>query len=664
MFGPKRKTTGARDKGTSKRSRSQGSSDKAVPSVSIRDLFAASHQRSTAPKAKASFQDQLDEAIRLSSEEHKKHFNATNRIQDELDEAIRLSKAYHDNVAIRSSAEATSSLPARNTAVPESCPVCLTNVAANTLDQFEEHVNACIDALEKPVREESSNVAPEEVSEEALETGTSRPASATEAESPPPAVFHELNQVENQSQDALEASMKGKERAQPAVRRLGYEKPAPMTASMPVSDQENAPTLAVNGPSTVMQSRSCPFYKRIQDTPYVVDAFSYGKIQTCEGYFLSHFHSDHYHGLNKTWTHGPIYCSTVTAKLVVQQLAVAPNYLQPLPMNQACPIDESLDVTLIDANHCPGSVLFLFKHQQRGIPPRYYLHTGDFRACPKMVLHPAIQEANRAGIQVLYLDTTYLSPSHSFPAQEEAIGAACQVVQDCVAGKSQQGQGRLSSWLAPRSVESATDTIKDRLLVVVGTYLIGKEKLVYQLAKLLDSKIYANNAKRRILSCQDNPDLLSLLTDQPREAQVHIVPLSQIKLEALQEYLEPLKSDFTRVIAFRPTGWTFRGSASSTTASSTLAHITAMPPASQKLVLQPQTKSTPTIQMYGVPYSEHSSFRELAAFIGSLDIRRIIPTVNVARAETRQKMAGFLDAWRKERKQGGEPIPYRSQDYW
>lgn len=68
--------------------------------------------------------------------------------------------------------------------------------------------------------------------------------------------------------------------------------------------------------------------------------------------------------------------------------------------------------------------------------------------------------------------------------------------------------------------------------------------------------------------------------------------------------------------------------------------------------------------MYGVPYSEHSSFRELAAFIGSLDIRRIIPTVNVGRPETRQKMAGFLDAWKKERKQGGEPIPYRNQDYW
>jgi DNA cross-link repair 1A protein len=31
--------------------------------------------------------------------------------------------------------------------------------------------------------------------------------------------------------------------------------------------------------------------------------------------------------------------------------------------------------------------------------------------------------------------------------------------------------------------------------------------------------------------------------------------------------------------------------------------------------------------LYGVPYSEHSSFRELRAFVAGLPARRVVPTV-------------------------------------
>jgi hypothetical protein len=161
-----------------------------------------------------------------------------------------------------------------------------------------------------------------------------------------------------------------------------------------------------------------------------VDAFSYGKIDDCTGYFLSHFHSDHYTRLSSNWRHGPIYCSKVTANLVAQKLQVDPQWIRPLPMDVECKIENSdVAVTLIDANHCPGSAILLFKvPQSNGSGHLRYLHTGDFRACPKMCLHPEILQPINPHIDILYLDTTYLNPRYAFPAQEESIRAACDIV--------------------------------------------------------------------------------------------------------------------------------------------------------------------------------------------------------------------------------------------
>ena len=81
--------------------------------------------------------------------------------------------------------------------------------------------------------------------------------------------------------------------------------------------------------------------------------------------------------------------------------------------------------------------------------------------------------------------------------------------------------------------------------------------------------------------------------------------------------------------------------------------------------LRPMRNSTPTHQLFGVPYSEHSSFFELTCFALSLDWGRIIATVNMESEKSRGKILTWIDRWDAERKKRGkEIVPYRSVYYW
>ena len=84
-------------------------------------------------------------------------------------------------------------------------------------------------------------------------------------------------------------------------------------------------------------------------------------------------------GLGSGFSSGTIYCSHVTANLLIRDMRVNPGCIRALPLDTELLI-EGISVTLIDANHCPGAVLLLFKTP----PPKgsIYKHQVTFGLIP------------------------------------------------------------------------------------------------------------------------------------------------------------------------------------------------------------------------------------------------------------------------------------------
>ncbi|XP_048557237.1 DNA cross-link repair protein SNM1 [Triticum urartu] len=340
---------------------------------------------------------------------------------------------------------------------------------------------------------------------------------------------------------------------------------------------------------------ACPFYKKIPGTPFTVDAFRYGAVEGCSAYFLSHFHYDHYGGLTKKWCHGPIYCTALTARLVKMLLSIDSAYVCPLELDTEYVID-GVKVTFLEANHCPGAALIHFRLSDG----KTYLHTGDFRASKSMQLHPLLQTGR---ISLLYLDTTYCNPKYKFPPQEDVIDFVVRTAQ--------------------RYLKKQPKT-----LIVVGAYSIGKENVYLAISQALEVPIYTDASRRRILHSFGWPDLSKRISSCNQSSPLHVLPLASLQHENLKKYLETLDQRFLAVLAFRPTGWTFSEAAGK-----------------ELDLIKPSSRGRVTI--YGVPYSEHSSFSELRDFLKFLRPQKVIPTVNVGNAANRDKMQAYFREWLK-----------------
>nr|XP_043615439.1 DNA ligase 6 isoform X2 [Erigeron canadensis] len=331
-----------------------------------------------------------------------------------------------------------------------------------------------------------------------------------------------------------------------------------------------------------------PLPKLIPHTKFIVDGFRFSGDHSVS-YFLSHFHSDHYTGLNSTWSKGIIYCSHVTAKLLVQILKVSEAFVVSLPLSQTVLVDRC-EVTLVDANHCPGAVQFLFKIPVgEGDSYERYVHTGDFRFSSSMVLDRNLGEF--VGADAVFLDTTYCNPKYVFPLQQESIDYVVSVIN---------------------KYKGENEGERKSILFLIATYVIGKEKILVEVSRRCGRKIYVDDKKMGILQTLGFGDD-GVFTDKECESDVHVIgwnvlgetwPYFRPNFVKMKEVMEA--RGYSKVVGFVPTGWTYEV---------------------KRNKFAMRTKDQ--FEIHLVPYSEHSNYEELREYVKFLRPKRVIPTVGV-----------------------------------
>ncbi|XP_020554748.1 DNA ligase 6 isoform X2 [Sesamum indicum] len=353
-----------------------------------------------------------------------------------------------------------------------------------------------------------------------------------------------------------------------------------------------------------------PHSKLIPKTRFIVDGFKHADPNFSVSYFLSHFHSDHYTGLSPQWSNGIIYCSSITANLLHQILKIPQPFIFPLPLSQPVIIDGA-EVWLVDANHCPGAVQFLFKVPgscDRGagssgvVTFEKYVHTGDFRYCDEMKNESAVSEF--IGADAVFLDTTYCNPKFVFPSQEESIDYIVGVIERI--GVENEG------------------VVAKNVLFLVATYVIGKERILVEISRRCKRKIHVSARKMAVLSALGFGES-GVFTEDELESDVHVVgwnvlgetwPYFRPNFVKMKEIMS--ERGYSKVVGFVPTGWTYEVKQNKFS-----------------------VRSKDSFEIHLVPYSEHSNYDELREFVKFLKPKRVIPTVgaDVEKVDSKQAIS-------------------------
>jgi DNA cross-link repair 1A protein len=148
------------------------------------------------------------------------------------------------------------------------------------------------------------------------------------------------------------------------------------------------------------------------------------------------------------------------------------------------------------------------------------------------------------------MDNTYGNPKYRFPTQEKTIDTLASLIRKLESGKSIEtivrNQRTIMSCFEPSRSQ------KPKILVVMGTYTIGKEKIALGLAHNLDCLIYASDSKREILGLLDNMELSKRLTSDSNSAKIHIVKMDQLNKVYLTEIAQK-HSGIDLILAIKPT---------------------------------------------------------------------------------------------------------------
>ncbi|KAL6845272.1 hypothetical protein ACP4OV_024767 [Aristida adscensionis] len=331
---------------------------------------------------------------------------------------------------------------------------------------------------------------------------------------------------------------------------------------------------------------SVPPTALIPGSRFLVDAFRHaGDFSVA--YFLSHFHSDHYAGLGQHWRRGLVFCSAPTARLLASVLSVPPQLIVALEVGVRVTVD-GWGVIAVDANHCPGAVQLLFASP--GPNAERYVHTGDFRYTESMRRDPHLLDF--VGADAVFLDTTYCNPKFTFPPQEESVDYVVNAIK--------------------RAKEESA-VAGERVLCLIATYVVGKERILLEVAQQCGCLIHVDSRKMEILTVLGFGGENRVFTEDAAATDVHVIgwnvlgetwPYFRPNFVKMKEIM--VDRGYKRALGFVPTGWMYE---------------------TKKEGFAVRVKDS--LEIHLVPYSEHSSYDELRDYVKFLHPKRVIPTVGL-----------------------------------
>lgn len=242
--------------------------------------------------------------------------------------------------------------------------------------------------------------------------------------------------------------------------------------------------------------------KVIPGTPIAVDFWKTRECPNARLFFLTHLHGDHIVGLSSSWQH-KIYCSEVTGKLLVERYDIDASLISPLETgcSHILYVDsdqiEQMSVTVINAHHCPGSVMFLFEGYFGKI-----LYTGDFRFDSEMKDDHLMRNILHA--DTLYLDNTYNSPKCVFPSREESFKQMMEIIQS-----------------------------HEDFHIKIGLRNLGKEDLLVKIAVDLNEWIKVPPSFFQLAELLDLPDVF--ITGET-DARIEVVPFYSISNKNIERW--------------------------------------------------------------------------------------------------------------------------------
>jgi len=226
---------------------------------------------------------------------------------------------------------------------------------------------------------------------------------------------------------------------------------------------------------------------------------------------------------------------------------------------------EGVQVVLIDACHCPGAVMFLFRGKMGTV-----LHTGDFRfseimfknewLCP-VEKHNSLMKGITVDVDYLHLDNTFANPEYDFPSREEAYASLVKIVKNHIDHR-----------------------------IFVFSYSLGKEEVLLLLADDFNCKIVVDEERMNKVKLMDlRPELF---TTDPNASKIHVKQIRELSHFNINECNKEMPTIFIIL-----TGWNDK-----------------------------YNKNLPFY--FKVPYSSHSNYRELERFVKAVNPRKIIYNVH------------------------------------